>query len=490
MPEPQGLIYENITIINIGNTGTSGTLTYNTGSTIDCSAIISVIAYHNGSTIDKTNSTFYSLGNGLDNCALKIPIDLNVNEESFNMEIIMENYALWEVYRANDILGVMNTSNSEFCQQFNYTYEIPIESILNKTGMDLFCNRILDDEYWYDTLVRNEAVNVNTIGEFESIITELRFYYPEIVDAYFFVEAIKRSNNQVNTLNLTQEIYDLIINQSINVSFNETQNLINIQTANILSAISSSTNLSTMEYNLLNQTIYSQIATLSNQINSNTTQIQTLINSQVNIILNTIDYYHNLTTAEIQSLNATMTSQYNNVIANQNTIISITNQINATTLANQLAIQNILAQLNATNIQIQYLNSTMLQILNQTQTNENWLTQIWNYITSYLTNLTLNINQTTTINQNLLNQLLNQTNTTLYPVIIQYNETNCLSGGAWNIQAIVLNQNNQLMTPPYANCQITTDITGTNNMTFNYPYYTYNTICPSPQAWNWTITCV
>jgi hypothetical protein len=179
LPEQQGLITDNITIYNTANLGSSLSLNYETGTAIDCLAIISIKDNHNGTITDITNISKYGIGNGLDNCKIQIPVELKSNESQYQITIIMENFAKWEILRSNDLISIINNTITDFCYDFNYTYEIPIINPLNlSNGYRAYCNRILDDLYWYDTLVREESSTVNTIGELGSYLIESRFYYP------------------------------------------------------------------------------------------------------------------------------------------------------------------------------------------------------------------------------------------------------------------------------------------------------------------------
>lgn len=387
LDEPQGLILENITINNLANIPVSDHIHYETGSTIDCSAIYSVEEHEiNGTIIDLTNDTIYSAGNGLDNCVLQIPINLNFNETGHNIIIVMENYALWEIQRTNDLVGIFNQTISDFCYAENYTYVIPINQTLNKTGIDILCNRALDDLYWYDTLVRNEGTYATTMGEIEAYIIEERFYYPEILNAFSIVLAEIRNRNQQAHYNLSQDTYELLINLTLNLTadFNTTQDLINIQTQKILDEL----------------------------------------------------YNHT-------------------IILNQTT-------------------------------------NTLTNLTNITTTNQNWLIQIWNYLTGWITTTLQEINQTTTNNSFKLDLLLNQSNITTQSInIATIDNTPCIAGDNWVINAIVTGYYGNLLTNTQANCTINNTLTGLNNMTYTETgLWEYQTTCPTDTTWNWSITCI
>jgi hypothetical protein len=182
---------------------------------------------------------------------------------------------------------------------------------------------------------------------------------------------------------------------------------------------------------------------------------------------------------DLQTLNQTMTSQFGItnalIIDSYNNITQQMNQLNLT-MYNQY----------------QTLNQTLANLENITQTNQNWLILIWNYLTGYLnttiTNINFNILQ---INQTLNN--LTQTtpsNYTAVPITIIANTTDCITTSTWQIQALVLNQYNQPMNNLQTSCNITTTLWNETTMTYTNPYFTYQNTCPTPMDWNWTIQCI
>lgn len=505
LPDQQGLIMENITIYNNANIGNTEHLIYETGSTIDCSAIISITGIHTNYTLDKTTTATYSSGNGIDNCKITIPVELTVGEPEFQIQIIMDNYAKWEIQRTNDLLGVINTTLNNFCSAYNYTYEVPIINPLNTSdSLFVYCNRILDDIYSYDTLVRNDATTITTIGEYESYITEERFYYPQILQQYTSVQAINQAVIDSTNTNKINQILDLLQNQNNYTNqFNTTQNLINIQTQNIMTYIQSQVNLTTQDINALNTSIQNQLSILSNKINDENTNLTTLINQHTQSILNTLSQNYNLTTQQIITLNQTINTQYNDLLANQQITNNLLSQINTTnqyinqTLITQTTFLQIINQtLTMTDQKISQMNITIIQILNQTQVNEGWLQQIMNFLSGWLNTTLTGINNQVNNNSNKIDYLISlqlnetQTNLTAIPTFIVTNATNCITGANWKIDAQVLNQYGNIMTkPPITNCYINSTEFGYHAMTYNQTIFTYKTICPNPNSWNWTIEC-
>jgi hypothetical protein len=145
-------------------------------------------------------------------------------------------------------------------------------------------------------------------------------------------------------------------------------------------------------------------------------------------------------------------------------------------------------------MQSQNYNNTINQlenITNITTTNQNWLIQIWNYITGILTNNINQINQTTTTNQQLLYQILNNTNSTRIPSTITYLTENCITGSNWIITTSVRDQFGNLMDNTTATCNIFTTIdNATNLMSYQAPEFIYTQTCPTTSTWSWQITCI
>lgn len=328
LDEPQGLIQENITLTNVNFVDIEEPLFYETGATIDCTGIKSVIEIRsNGSITDLTESTIYKVGHGIENCELKIPVTMQENETQYQITIVMENFAQWELNRGIDHVTVINSSDYEFCIERNTSdYFIPINTLLSGDSITTFCNRHLDDIYWYQ-LNYDDSLQSENIGDLEGFIQVHRFYYSDIKADHDTIE-------------------DILKRESL-------QNITNI-----------------------------------------------------------------------------------------------------------------------------------------TQTNQNWLTSIWNYITGYLTILSQQVNSTTIENQYLLNVLINQTNTTKVPTTATYLTQNCITGSQWTVSTQVYDQYGVLLAYPPTMCEIFTTIDNqTNNMSFQSPDFIHSQSCPTSSSWNFTITC-
>ena len=124
------------------------------------------------------------------------------------------------------------------------------------------------------------------------------------------------------------------------------------------------------------------------------------------------------------------------------------------------------------------LTPTLENITNITATNQNWLTQIWNYLVN-----TLNFK---------IDLLLNQSNITTEAITITTTDNApCITGSTWEITATTTGHFQQLLTNTEANCTINTTTWGTENMTYTgIGTWTYTNTCPTPSNWTWQITCI
>ena len=105
-----GYIYENITFINEYQTTVDSSYTYETGTGVDCTAILQVLK----DNTDITNNVFYSAGSK-DNCRITIPVEFIPSERQFNVVIYSENYMTWEVRRQFDYVQYYKTIIEPFC---------------------------------------------------------------------------------------------------------------------------------------------------------------------------------------------------------------------------------------------------------------------------------------------------------------------------------------------------------------------------------------
>jgi hypothetical protein len=275
----------------------------------------------------------------------------------------------------------------------------------------------------------------------------------------------------------------IMMNASITAQMNALNASLTAQLINLNNQLLSNTNLTTEQYN--NLTI--QIANIANQINFTPINLQL---AELNLSLSALQNTANTILNAQNQMNNTINNIYTDLITLNNTMFvqfGITNALIQETY-NNLTQQ--IANLNFT-IDLTSIQANLTNLQNITLENQNWLTQIWNYLQGLANNI-VGINQTTITNQQILLQLLNQTaNQTTQILLIYPTTNNCVTGSNWNLQAKTTNEFNTLQTNNQINCNTTNDVTGTNAMIYNptIELWTYTMTCPASQVWNWTITC-
>jgi hypothetical protein len=408
-----------------------------------------------------------------------------------------------ETQKVLDAIKNLSLSFNSELQEILISRNISTEQYINLTNQ---INQLQNNLTYYLNIINNKTENLtNKIDALYNLNYEMN---QTITNSYNLMNLINNTlifefnntNTQINNLlnNLTNQINTL--NQSITEKINQSTNT-------IISEIQNMNQSLTYEIQYLNLSITNQINNLQNLIyaQTNLTTEQYLnITNQINNLENNINQQYNNLTQQINNIQIDIT----NLTTTTNQIYNLTNQINIVTLntynevilLNQTIFQqfSITNQLindiynNLTNQLINYQNITDQQLQNLTNitiTNQNLLQQIWNYLTVWITNTLLDLNQSVTnINQS-VNIILNQTNATLFPATILATTDTCITDSNWIITAVVLDQNNNNY--PNANCIIYTDSFGSANMTYNMnsSTYIYNNVCPSPQSWNWSITC-
>ena len=139
------------------------------------------------------------------------------------------------------------------------------------------------------------------------------------------------------------------------------------------------------------------------------------------------------------------------------------------------------------------IDANLSQLINITNTNQGWLTTIWDYLIGFINVTINNINTTVTNNSNTLDYLieleLNETSD-LAPSTIIYDTNRCISGSTWTITNEVFNQFGQEINYPYTNCNITTQLDNqTYVMNWTGTNFQHQQTCPSPINWTFSITC-
>lgn len=199
--EPQGWIYENITFENNRQTNINSVFNYETPMGVDCSAFLDILEERNGGSTDIYDSVIFNSGTRGDNCIVTIPVIFNSSENSFNIILIYDNYMLWELNRANRLVGYYRQPIEEYCNALatinNITFNIPIITNLSEYESNKLltgCYQTIDDLYYFDEAYTH-ALTVNITGSIiQDLITE-RFYYPELISHYNTVQSIM--NNQI-----------------------------------------------------------------------------------------------------------------------------------------------------------------------------------------------------------------------------------------------------------------------------------------------------
>jgi hypothetical protein len=197
--EPQGYLYENITVINSRQTDINTHFYYETPAGVDCTAILDILEERNG-TNNLYDTTTMRTGSEGDNCELTLPVTFNASENQIQIVIIADNYMLWENNRANRLVNFYRQPIQDLCGNFatvsNVTMTVPITTTLseyeNNTVL-MACWQSLDDLYWFDDYYNNGLLD-NTSGTFSSNLAGTRFYYPQIIDHFNTVEALLTNN--------------------------------------------------------------------------------------------------------------------------------------------------------------------------------------------------------------------------------------------------------------------------------------------------------
>lgn len=209
----EGYVIENITLTNTFNSYLETSFEYETASATDCTAVNDIFEVRNGTSIQIKQLVIMKVGTR-DNCVLTIPVRFNEGETSSNIEIYIQNYPLWDIQWAKDLVNNLNNTISPYCLQVatdaNITYSLPINASIDAyiSNPELFsCYRSMDDLYWwyyyYDTMVSS---NFTQIGQLESIHYESEFFWIRIRDDYDEVATFKRNANQLLMLNILQTL--------------------------------------------------------------------------------------------------------------------------------------------------------------------------------------------------------------------------------------------------------------------------------------------
>lgn len=217
--EPQGVIFENITIRNDAHVDLETYVYYETPESVDCTGILEVNYYQNGTPTDLYDDTIFDSGFTTgENCLLSIPITLDSDVYLTNIEILSENYMVWEGYWSNDVVEGLTDEIYTYCNDLaseaNYTYEVPLEHDLTDDSIsgDLsYCARAVDDIYWLETIY-TESVDAETAGDYVAYLQEFRFYVPRITDHHTKVHEEQTEGWLQSIISTIARIYNLLFN--------------------------------------------------------------------------------------------------------------------------------------------------------------------------------------------------------------------------------------------------------------------------------------
>lgn len=447
--------------------------------------------------------------------------------------ITLSNETEYQVLRGSGEIHVSNLYNQLINQLNNISVNVNVSfaSVLNaiSTASNLTTSQYQNLTQQINDLQNNMTLQYNNLtNQLNQVLNSTGNITNKIDQIYtlelYLNQTTTTTLNNLNALNTTLYTQFNITNTLINEALtNLTQQINNLNTT-ITTQINQSKNEIIQTILSINTTLTQQINNLNTSITNQLTNIQEQINNATNL---TTQQYQNIT-QQISTLQNTTNAQYNNLSQQLNTItlninelntttqqiLTLSTQINTTTqlisldilnlnqtmndlfaTTNALIYQtylNLTQQHNLTLQQILELNQTLTNLTNITTTNQNLLYQLWAYITGYLTNLIDQINTTTTNNSFKLDLLLNATNLSIQSINIATTDNSpCLTGENWKINATTTGYYGQPLTNLQANCTINTTLYGLENMTYiTTGLWTYETLCPTPTNWNWSITCI
>jgi hypothetical protein len=187
-----GYIHDQILFINNYQTAISEIEIYETPLGQDCTSLINITETRDNVTRGIMDEVTLSLGNTRDNCIIGIPVEFNSTDREFYVDIYEDNYMRWEVQRDKDFTQSFRLQFEDYCDiiatQSDNPFTIPIDSLGSEVDVSslyadnpvyLGCYRVLDDMYWFD-LYYNDSLGITVSGEYESYLSEIRYYYPEL----------------------------------------------------------------------------------------------------------------------------------------------------------------------------------------------------------------------------------------------------------------------------------------------------------------------
>jgi hypothetical protein len=195
--EPQGWLQDNTTFINNAQNDVNSFFDYETPVGVDCTAILDIYEIRNGIHTDLYNQTIFKEGNKPDNCIASNPINMNSTENDYQIIYVMDDFVKWEVNRANRLISFYRQDIENFCNELasisSVNMTVPILTNLSQYSMNtplLGCWQSLDDLYWFDNYY-NTSQTATTAGDMITSLIGARYYYPEILNSFHTVQALK-----------------------------------------------------------------------------------------------------------------------------------------------------------------------------------------------------------------------------------------------------------------------------------------------------------
>jgi hypothetical protein len=268
--QSQGYIFENLTFLNTHQSIINSYYDYETPLGVDCTAVLDILL-SNGTSI--LNDVIFSLGNK-DNCNVIIPVDFTEDDYQKNVILYLNNYLKWEMERDEDVTTLAQSQIVPFCQQTavdnGVTYVLPIITDLSplyeNNPLLLSCYRLMDDLYWFFQYY-NDSLSVTTSGEYESYLSELKYYYPLITEH-------ARTIIQMSTFDLVNKTPERVWNYTNRTLTQNLSATVTINTTQIANDVWSASNRSLSNNTQIAQDVWNWAGNITDNV---LTQIATKI---------------------------------------------------------------------------------------------------------------------------------------------------------------------------------------------------------------------
>jgi len=178
--------YVNITAIS---TRTDAEINYQTGFSVDCSAIYYVKKWNGTGWQELNQGTDYNVYSkpADENCLISLPSSI-VAGQTYQYEFEFDNYMKWEVDFSKQIFDSMKDDVNKICLNRGFNYSVPITtaSVIPSDNITNFCYRMYDDYYYSDQFYA-DSQSVDKVGEYASYLQEMRFYRKEMYNRFLFL---------------------------------------------------------------------------------------------------------------------------------------------------------------------------------------------------------------------------------------------------------------------------------------------------------------